>query len=129
MTTQRKPDEILELDERHQRRLRRAWTVGKPWLRRALVLAATLGTFAFILAPIVKQWPAVRGEIGAIRPARFAAGAVMFALFLVGRSMLWRELLAGLGHRLPPAAGAAGRGRSASWRGTCRAWCGRSWGG
>ena len=103
VTTRRNADEILEIDERHQQRLARAWQVGKPWLRRALVVAATAGAFAFILGPIVDEWDDVRAAIGSIHPARFAVAALMFAAFLVGRSMLWRELLAGLGHRLPAA--------------------------
>ena len=97
-------NEIFLIDPRHQQRARRAWRVGWPWLKRAIGLGVTIGIFAYILRPIFREWPVVRHRVWEIDPWRFAVATLMFAVFLFAvRAMAWRELLAGLGHRLPVA--------------------------
>jgi hypothetical protein len=99
-------EEILEIDERHHRALRKAWQVGKPWLHRAVSLGLTLLVVLWILRPIQQQWPDVSGRILGISPWRFAVASAMFAVFLFAfRALSWRRIVSAFGHPLPvPAA-------------------------
>jgi uncharacterized membrane protein YbhN (UPF0104 family) len=98
--------EILEFDERHVARVRNAWSVAKPWLRRTIGIAITVAIFWWILKPVVLHWPEVRGRVLHTNWWRVLAASGMFAAFLfIFRAMVWRHILVLLGHRLPvPAA-------------------------
>jgi glycosyltransferase 2 family protein len=96
--------EILEFDQRHHERMSRLWTFLKTTLKRAIGIGITVLIFYFILKPLWEEWDTVRPRIGLIDWPRFAVGALLFAVFLfVFRALLWRELLALLGHRIPVA--------------------------
>ncbi len=98
-------EEILEIHPRHQTRLLAAWNAVRPWLTRALSLTITILILLWILKPIKEQWPNVRDEIlqtSPFRIVRFIVASFMFAAFLfLFRALVWREVLAGLGKRLP----------------------------
>jgi hypothetical protein len=95
-------DEILEFDERHQRRLSGVWSFLKPWLRRMAGILVTLAIFYYLLRPLYLEWDAIRPRIGQINWLRFTLGVGMFAAFLfVFRTLTWWRILASLGHRLP----------------------------
>lgn len=97
-------DGILEIHERHQKRARFAWETIKPWLIRLIRIAVIAAIFVWMLRPIYKKWPEVRGPILATNWWHFGIAAVMFSVFLfVFRAMSWRWILIGLGHRLPVA--------------------------
>lgn len=101
--------EIVELDARHQRRMK-AWMVSLlGWGKRALAVSITVAIFAWILKPIILQWPEVREQVISNLSTgilRFALASGMFALFLfVFRALVWRMIVASFGHKLPvPAA-------------------------
>lgn len=95
-------EEILEIHPRHHTRLVATWTFLRPWLTRALSLTVTILILLWILKPIKEQWPNVRGQILATSPIRFIAASLMFAAFLfLFRAVVWWQILAGFGHRLP----------------------------
>ena len=101
----RDADEILELHERHQHRLRAVWVTLGPWAKRAIAVGITLAIFVWILRPIFKQWQDVRAHVQDISVIRVAAAAGMFAIFLfVFRVLTWRRILQGLGCTIPVAA-------------------------
>lgn len=101
----REPDEeILAIHERLRARLRRVWSVAKPWLRRAVAVALTVAIFVWILRPIVRDWPIVRERVLATNWWRVLGASAMFASFLfVFRALMWRRILRSLGHALPVA--------------------------
>jgi glycosyltransferase 2 family protein len=100
-------DEILEIHERHHRRLWAAWTLAKHWGRRMLAASIIILIFLAILNPIRDHWDQVRGAILATSPWRFLLASLMFAAFLVVfRVVSWRNILSGLGHHLPLGAAA-----------------------
>jgi uncharacterized membrane protein YbhN (UPF0104 family) len=95
-------EEILEIHPRHQTRLIATWNFLRPWLTRALSLTVTILILLWILKPIKDQWPNVRDEILRTSPVRFIVASMMFAAFLFAfRAFVWRQILAGFGHRLP----------------------------
>jgi uncharacterized membrane protein YbhN (UPF0104 family) len=97
--------EIIEIHERHVTRVRSAWATAKPWARRIVGVVITVGIFWWILKPIVLHWPEVRGRVLHTNWWRVLAASVMFASFLfVFRTLVWRRILAQLGHKLPVAA-------------------------
>ena len=98
-------EEILEIHERHHRRLRDVWAASKVWLRRGVSLALTVVIVVWILKPIQKEWPTIQAQILSVAVLwRLLVGAVMFAIFLlVFRALTWRQILVGFGHRLPVA--------------------------
>lgn len=97
------PDpEILEIHPRHFKRLRKLWTVWKPWLRRAVGAAITVAIFWWIGRSIWENWHAVSSRVATIRWGTFVGTAAMFAAFLLAfRAAVWRQILAGFGHRVP----------------------------
>ncbi len=100
-------EEILEIHQRHRRRLQALWQAARPWLLHLLRAAVVLGIFTWMLRPVFQQWEQVRGPILSTNWMHFALAALMFALFLfVFRAMAWRRILQGLGHRLSVAAAA-----------------------
>lgn len=95
-------DEILQLHERHQTRLRAVGNALILWAKRAIGLAITIAIFVWIFKPIVQQWPMVSGRIGQTSILRFILAAGMFTIFLlVFRVLVWRQIVASFGHRLP----------------------------
>jgi hypothetical protein len=98
-------EEILEIHPRHHTRLRSTWNFLKPWLTRAFSLTITILIVMWILKPIKEQWPEVREEILNASPGRvvrFIVASTMFATFLfLFRALVWRQALAGFGHKLP----------------------------
>lgn len=102
----REPDcEIIEIHQRHRTRLARTWAWGRPWLRRSIGIVITVAIFAWILKPIVKNWPLVRERVMVMNWAQVIAASAMFAGFLfVFRTLTWRRIMRGLGHDLPLAA-------------------------
>ncbi len=95
-------DEILEFDERHHTRMRRAWEFGLPWLKRAATVAIVLTIFWYMVKPLQKNWPLVRAEVLNTSPWRFMLASLMFAVFLFAfRAMSWRQVLKGFGYKLP----------------------------
>lgn len=98
-------NEILVIHERHHRRLWYVWSVVKPWIRRAVIVAITVAIFAWILRPIFLKWNEVRGLIYQTSIPRLGLATGMFAFFLFAfRAMVWRRILQDYGHRLPVAA-------------------------
>jgi hypothetical protein len=97
------PDpEILEIHPRHFTRLRRAWTVSKPWVRRAVGVGITAAIFWWIGRSIAENWHGVSSRLGTIRWGTFFLTAALFAAFLLlFRAAVWRQVLVGFGHRLP----------------------------
>ncbi|MDB5304324.1 MAG: hypothetical protein JWM97_1873 [Phycisphaerales bacterium] len=75
------------------------------WLRRLIGVAITLGIFVWISRPIVKNWDQFKTHVWQLSWGRFFLASAMFAGFLfVFRSLCWRRILIGFGHRLPVAA-------------------------
>jgi len=97
-------EEILEIDQRHQRRLRLVGQALLLWAKRAIGVAITVAIFYYILRPIHRQWPLVRTQVLKISPLAFMTATGMFAIFLLTfRVLVWRKILAGFGHNLPVA--------------------------
>jgi hypothetical protein len=100
-------DEIISIHERHQHRVRWAWQVSKPWLKRLSGLAITAAIFFWMLKPVTKHWEQVKDRILEMSWGRFALASAMFAVFLfVFRATTWRWILLALGERLPVATAA-----------------------
>ncbi len=99
-------EEILEIHQRHQTRLRRAMRFARPWALLALRIGLAVAIVAWMIKPIVRNWDHASHAILAMNWWLFVIAAAMFALFLfVFRSLVWRGILARFGHRLPiPAA-------------------------
>jgi uncharacterized membrane protein YbhN (UPF0104 family) len=98
-------DQIIEIQERQQDQLRSAGASLLRWAKRAIGVSITVAIFIWILKPIVKQWPLVHKRVLETNIPRFALAAGMFALFLFAfRSLVWRRILTGFGHKLPVAA-------------------------
>jgi hypothetical protein len=96
--------EILEFDERHVERVRNAWSIAKPWVKRTIGFAITVAIFVLICRPIIHRWNSISDRIATISWGRFFTAAAMFASFLfVFRAMVWRRILIGFGHYLPVA--------------------------
>jgi glycosyltransferase 2 family protein len=70
---------------------------------RLAVLAGFLGALAWALAG---QWGAVRPLLGQLSPASLAAALAAVLGGILATFLCWREVLAGLGGRLPVVAGA-----------------------
>ena len=70
---------------------------------RLAVLAGFLGALAWALAG---QWGAVRPLLGQLSPASLAGALTAVAVGILATFLCWREVPAGLGARLPVAAGA-----------------------
>jgi hypothetical protein len=74
-------------------------------VHRAAGVLITLAIFGWMFKPVVLHWDQVRPHIGVISWARVGLASLMFAAFLfVFRSLSWRRILIGFGHRLPVAA-------------------------
>jgi uncharacterized membrane protein YbhN (UPF0104 family) len=94
--------EIIAIHERHVHRLRRAWALSKPWLRRLLGVIITVAIFVWIFKPIVHRWDDVSEKIATIKWSRFFLASAMFAVFLFAfRAVVWRRILKRFGHRVP----------------------------
>lgn len=102
----RAPDEeILEIHERHHRRLGEWWAISRPWLKRLATVAITVMIFIWMFKPIAQHWPVVRERILELSLLRFFIAAAMFSIFLfVFRVTTWRWILRGFGYRVPVAA-------------------------
>jgi uncharacterized membrane protein YbhN (UPF0104 family) len=95
-------EEILEIHPRHQTRLVATWNFLRPWITRAVSLTITILIVLWILKPIKEQWPNVRDQILSTSPLHFILASLMFAIFLFAfRAFVWRQVLAGFGHKLP----------------------------
>ncbi|HEY7089434.1 MAG TPA: lysylphosphatidylglycerol synthase domain-containing protein [Tepidisphaeraceae bacterium] len=95
-------DEILEIDVRHQNRIRAAGGTAFLWAKRAAGVAITIGIFYFILRPIREKWPLVKPRLMELSVADFLLASLMFAVFLFTfRAMIWRKILVAFGYRLP----------------------------
>ena len=82
--------------------------IGRPhgyiWLRRTIGILITVAIFIWIFKPIVLRWPQVKDRIWQERWDRVLLASIMFSAFLfVFRSLSWRRVLIGFGHRLPVA--------------------------
>jgi len=98
-------DEILEIHERHLKRLRSGANFLKAWFWRLLRIALVVAVFGWMLRPVVTRWSEVKGPILGMNWWYFAAAAAMFTIFLfVFRVQSWRRIMSGFGHRLPGAA-------------------------
>jgi hypothetical protein len=98
-------DEILEIHERHHHRLRAVAGALLLWLKRAIAVAITVAIFVWIFKPIGQHWDLVRDRVLDTSVMRFALAAGMFAIFLfVFRALVWRQIVASFGHKLPVAA-------------------------
>jgi hypothetical protein len=94
--------EIMEIHERHVKRMRRWWKKSLPWVRPLFGLFITVAIFTWIFKPIVREWPTVRASIATIHFSHFLLAAAIFALFLFAfRTMLWRRILIAFGCPLP----------------------------
>lgn len=99
-------EEIVQLDERHQQTAKAVSGALWVWGRRALGVIVTVACIAWIVRPIILQWPDVRGRILNTSIPRLALAAGMFAVFLfVFRALVWRTIVASFGIKIPvPAA-------------------------
>ena len=95
-------DEILSFDDSQRQRLVRFWHVVGPWLTRLLTTTLTVGIIYFLVAPVVREWPAVEARIGRLNLVRVGAAVGLFAAgFVLFRVAAWRAILRGFGHDLP----------------------------
>lgn len=78
----------------------RAW---KPWVKRIGGAIITVAIFAFLLKPIVHDWPEVKAQVASIDAWRFALAVLLCAASLLLRAVTWQKILAGLGRALPVA--------------------------
>jgi uncharacterized membrane protein YbhN (UPF0104 family) len=97
-------EEILEIDERYQRRFQRVGRALLPWAKRAIAVAVTVAIFYFILRPIDRDWDRVRDRLLSMNPLYLLVASGMFAVFLFAfRALVWRSILSRFGHTLPVA--------------------------
>jgi hypothetical protein len=98
-----KPDEeILEIHERHHRRLRDIWASAKPYAKRSVGLIFAGVVFGWLTIRITQHWHEIRPSINQISPLDAVVATLMFSMFLVAfRMITWWRILAGLGHPLP----------------------------
>jgi hypothetical protein len=95
-------DGILEIHERHQKRVWQTWAFLRTWGQRVLGLAITVAIFYWMLKPVYRDWDKVKEPLSKMNWWYFALGAAMFAAFLfVFRVLSWWWILARFGHRLP----------------------------
>lgn len=95
-------EEILEIDERHHKRIRVFWETSKPWLKRGVGIAFTIFVFAWLFRRIAGQWERIHDEVMRTSIWQFLAACALFAAFLLAfRMVTWWRIMAGLGHRLP----------------------------
>ncbi|MDB5331660.1 MAG: hypothetical protein JWP03_2811 [Phycisphaerales bacterium] len=75
---------------------------GPAWVRRLIGIVITLGIFLWISRPIFINWNHFKSHVWLLSWGRFFLASAMFAGFLfVFRSLCWRRILLGFGHRLP----------------------------
>jgi len=100
--TQNDENEILTFSDSYSRRLKASWTWLKPWLKRLFSVSITFAIAIWMVKPVTKHWDEVQDQVLKTNPWQFALSAIMFATFLVVfRALVWRRILAGLGHPLP----------------------------
>lgn len=88
--------------EHHPQRAHTTWSLTKVWLRRAFGLAITATIFVWIFKPIIVHWEKVKDRLWETSWSWLLLASVMFSIFLfVFRSLSWRRILIGFGHRLP----------------------------
>jgi hypothetical protein len=96
------PDEILEIAPHHRYRMRQAWQVAKPWLKRLAGVAITVWIVAIMVRPLRAHWSQVKEQMASFEVWRFFVASAMFASFLlVFRATSWRKALKGFGYKLP----------------------------
>ncbi len=97
-------NEILTFSDNYRIRLKASWSFLKPWLKRVFSVTITVAIAIWMIRPVKQHWTEVREQILNTNPWVFAMSALMFAFFLVVfRALVWRRILAGLGHNLPVA--------------------------
>lgn len=95
-------DEILAITEDRKQSVRSFWSSAKPWVKRIAAIGITALIFLYIARPIVRNWPEFRARVWLMRWDRLLLASAMFAAFLfIFRSLVWRRILRGFGHRLP----------------------------
>ena len=95
-------DEILELSPRNQERLRTAWHMTQPWIKRVVAVGVTVWIIHKMIGPLRENWPQVRQQIGQLDVWRFVLASALFAAFLMCfRALAWRRVLKGFGYKLP----------------------------
>jgi uncharacterized membrane protein YbhN (UPF0104 family) len=98
-------EQIIQLEEEQQDRLRIVGAELLRWFKRMLGVAITVAIFVWILRPIVQKWPNVRERVLDTSIPRFIFAAGMFAIFLFAfRALAWRKIVASFGYHLPIAA-------------------------
>jgi hypothetical protein len=98
-------DEIIGLDDKQRRRLKRAGRDLLPWVKRLIVVSLMVATLYFVVNPVATEWAAVRERLGELDLLPILLGTVLYAIgLLLFRAATWRTILAGLGHPLPPIA-------------------------
>jgi len=101
---QHNQDEIITFSDNYNIRLKASWTFLRPWLKRLFSVTITVAIAIYMIKPVRQHWAEVREQILNTNLALFLLSAAMFATFLVVfRALVWRRLLAGLGHPLPVA--------------------------
>ena len=105
--TQLVQDEILSFDDSQRQKVARVWAFLWPWLRRLGTVSLTVGIIYFLVAPVVREWPAVEARIGQLNLFRVGASVAMFAVgYLLFRVVAWQAILLGLGRPVPTRAAA-----------------------
>jgi glycosyltransferase 2 family protein len=93
--------EIIQIHERHQKRLRDSWQFIKPWVLMSIRLLVIGAVFFWMARPIYQKWPQVRAPILNTNWLHFTVAAVLFAAFLfIFRVLVWRRIISGLGYSL-----------------------------
>lgn len=91
--------------QEHAPRVRTRWSRATLWLRRGFGLAVTATIFVWIFKPILGHWEQVKDRLWETSWSWLLLASVMFSVFLfVFRSLSWRRILTGFGHRLPVSA-------------------------
>lgn len=97
-------DEILTFHDRHYRRFHMLWRTGKPWIKRIVGFGLAIVIFWWFSVRIHGHWTEIDEAVHRTSLVRLGLAAGMFAIFLfVFRTLSWRWILMGLGHRLPVA--------------------------